>query len=183
MSAGSRGWPLATILALLALEGLLKSWAVANLTPGVDRTLLPGVLHLDFTLNPGMAWGMLGGFTAPLAVLRLLVGLVIVAALLSGRLGRAQRWPLALIAAGALGNAVDGLTRGAVVDYLTSPLLDAVSGTLGGGRFPIFNLSDVLVCAGVAGLLLHAGWRERQARREGPSSPESRAPTHTEENP
>jgi signal peptidase II len=182
VSAESRAWPLAAILALLALEGLLKSWAVANLTPGSDRTLLPGVLHLGFTLNPGMAWGLLGSFPAPLATLRLLVGLGIVAALLTGRLDRPQRWPLALIAAGALGNAVDGLTRGAVVDYLTSPLLDAVSGTLGGGRFPIFNLSDVLVCAGVAGLLLHAGWRERQARREGPSTPEPRAPTHTEEN-
>lgn len=183
MSARSRGWPLAAILALLITEGLLKSWAVANLTPGVDRTLLPGVLHLDFTLNPGMAWGLLGSFPASLAVVRLLVGLVIVAALLSGRLPGGQRWPLALIAAGALGNALDGLARGAVVDYLTSPLLDAVSGTLGGGRFPIFNLSDVLVCAGVAGLLLSAGWRERQARRGRHPTPTSRATPHIEENP
>ena len=158
-----RLWPLVAVIGLLALEGLLKAWAVQHLTPGVDRPLLPGLLHLDFTLNPGMAWGMLGTFTAPLAILRLTVGLVIVAALFSGRLPLGRRWPLALIAAGALGNAVDGLVRGAVVDYLTSPVLDGVSRALGGGRFPIFNLSDVLVCSGALWLLLHAWQAERRA--------------------
>nr|WP_274704800.1 signal peptidase II [Deinococcus geothermalis] len=168
------------IAALLALEGLLKAWAAANLTPGVDRVLLPGLLHLGFTLNPGMAWGLLGGFTAPLALLRLIVGLVIVAALLSGRLPRARRWPLALIAAGALGNAVDGLARGAVVDYLTSPLLDVVTLPLTGRPFPIFNLSDVLVCTGTLWLLLHAWQAERRA---GHSASDRRATSQPKENP
>lgn len=158
-----RLWPLAAVTSLLALEGLLKAWAVQHLTPGVDRPLVPGLLHLDLTLNPGMAWGMLGAFTAPLAILRLTVGLVILAALLSGHLPPGRRWPLALIAAGALGNAVDGLARGAVVDYLTSPVLDAVSRALSGGRFPVFNLSDVLVCSGTVWLLLHTWQTERRS--------------------
>ncbi|MEF2278276.1 signal peptidase II [Deinococcus sp. YIM 134068] len=153
---------LVAVLGLLLIEGLLKAWALQHLTPGVDRPLLPGLLHLGFTLNPGMAWGMLGAFTAPLAILRLTVGLVLVAALLSGRVLHGRRWPLALIAAGALGNAVDGLARGAVIDYLTSPVLDAVSRALGGGRFPIFNLSDVLVCTGTV-WLLHAWQADRHA--------------------
>ncbi|GAA5514995.1 lipoprotein signal peptidase [Deinococcus carri] len=172
--------PVVLIAALLGIEGLLKAWAVANLSPGVGRALLPGLLHLGFTLNPGMAWGLLGGLTAPLAALRLLVGLVIVAALLSGRVRLGWGWPLALIAAGALGNALDGLMRGAVVDYLTSPLLDSLTRPLTGETFPIFNLSDVLVFSGAAGLLLHAGWTERRAGRP---TPDRRGPSQTKENP
>ncbi|GGR27177.1 lipoprotein signal peptidase [Deinococcus ruber] len=142
------------LLGLVLLETLIKLWAAAHLTPGSDRVLLPGVLHLGFTLNPGMAWGLLGGLSAPLAALRLLVGLGLLWALLTHRLQPAQRWPLVLVAAGALGNAVDGLTRGAVVDYLTSPLLDTVSMLLSRQAFPIFNVSDVLVSGGVLWLLV-----------------------------
>ncbi|WP_322618886.1 signal peptidase II [Deinococcus terrestris] len=157
----SRLWLLTAITALLVLEGLLKAWATQHLTPGVDRPLLPGLLHLGFTLNPGMAWGLLGGFTAPLALLRLTAGVVILAALLSGRVPAARTWPLGLLAAGALGNAVDGLARGAVVDYLTSPLLDLAARALTGRPFPIFNLSDILVCTGVAWLLFQS-WQEQR---------------------
>lgn len=153
--------PVTLIVLLLVMEGLIKTWAVAALTPGTDRVLVPGLLHLGFTLNLGMAWGLLGGLPAPLGVLRLLVGLAIVTALLIGRLAPTYRWPLALIAAGALGNGLDGLIRGAVVDYLTMPTLDGVSTTLSGRDFPIFNLSDVLVCTGTVWLLL-ASWKTGQ---------------------
>jgi len=173
-----RTLPVVLIVLLLVIEGLIKTWAAATLTPGTDRALVPGLLHLGFTLNPGMAWGLLGGASVPLGVLRLLAGLAVVAALLAGRLPTAFRWPLALIAAGALGNALDGLTRGAVVDYLTMPPLDAVSGLLSGRDFPIFNLSDVLVSTGTAWLLC-ASWR---AERRGALN--SRVLNHTaEENP
>jgi len=151
--------PLLLVLALLVAEGLLKAWAVTTLESGVNRPLLPGVLHLGFTLNPGMAWGLLGGFAAPLAMLRVLVGLGLVGALGLGRVPRRWIWPLALIAAGALGNGLDGLMRGAVVDYLTSPLLDTVSRAVSREPFPVFNLSDVLVCAGTGALLI-LSWRQ-----------------------
>jgi len=162
------------IAALVTVEWVIKAWAVTSLSSGVDRALVPGVLHLGFTLNPGMAWGLLGSFSMPLAILRLVVGLGIVAALLAGRLPAGRTWPLALIAAGALGNAIDGLVRGAVVDYLTSPLLTLVARPLSGQPFPIFNLSDVLVCAGTVWLFVTA-WQDdrRKIRKEKDSGPGS----------
>ena len=168
--------PVTLIALLLVTEGLIKTWAVATLTPGTDRVLVPGLLHLGFTLNPGMAWGLLGGASVPLGILRLLAGLAIVTALLIGRLPPVYRWPMALVAAGALGNALDGLIRGAVVDYLTMPTLDAVSSLLSGRDFPIFNLSDVLVSTGTV-WLLWASWR---AERKGSLKP-SRLTDITEE--
>lgn len=162
-----KGRPLLLVLALLVAEGLLKAWAVATLEPGVNRPLIPGLLHLGFTLNPGMAWGLLGGFAAPLAVLRVLVGTGLVGALSLGRVPHRWIWPLALIAAGALGNGLDGLMRGAVVDYLTSPVLDTVSRLVSKAPFPIFNLSDVLVCAGTGAFFVLAWRQDRRVHPRG----------------
>lgn len=163
--------PLLLVLALLVAEGLLKAWAVSALEPGVNRPLLSGVLHLGFTLNPGMAWGLLGGFAAPLAVLRVLVGLGLVGAMGLGRVPHRWVWPLALIAAGALGNGLDGLARGAVVDYLTSPLLDTVSRAVSNQPFPIFNLSDVLVCVGTGALFVLSWRQDRRVHPRGEPQP------------
>ncbi|MBZ9752878.1 signal peptidase II [Deinococcus sp. HMF7604] len=163
--------PLALIVLLLVLEGLLKAWAVETLSPGINRPLMPGVLHLGFTYNTGMAWGLLGSFAVPLAILRLLVGLGLIGALLMSRVRPLFTWPVALIAAGSIGNALDGLARGAVVDYLTSPLLDRVSNILSSRPFPIFNLSDVLVCVGVAALLVASWWQERRTQRQTSPTP------------
>lgn len=160
--------PLVLVGALLVTELLLKAWAVEQLTPGVNRPLVPGLLHLGFTYNTGMAWGLLGSFTGALAILRLLVGLGLLVALFIRRVPAAMTWPVALIATGALGNALDGLMRGAVVDYLTSPLLDRASQLISSRPFPIFNLSDILVCVGVAALVAVSWW---QGRRPVPSSP------------
>lgn len=170
------------MLGLLLLDLILKTWAVRTLPGLAPQPLVPGVLALGYTLNTGMAWGLLGGLTLPLAGLRLLVGTGILAALLLRRVPRGLQGPLALIAAGALGNAVDGLTRGAVVDYLTSPLLDRLSGALSGRPFPIFNLADVFVSGGVLWLLVQSGWTARRSPR--PAPPADTLPGHpTKETP
>ncbi|MFC3919430.1 signal peptidase II [Deinococcus metalli] len=70
---------------------------------------------------------------------------------------------------------MDGLTRGAVVDYLTSPLLDRVHLLLSTQSFPIFNGADMLVLAGVVLLVLtpapapRCGPRETTCETPGPS--------------
>lgn len=147
------------MFALLLSDLLLKAWAAQNLANMPVRSVIPGVLNLTYTLNPGMAWGLLSGLTLPLAVLRLAVGLGLLLTLLRGRLHPSLAVSLALIAAGALGNALDGLTRGSVVDYLSSPLLDNFSQRLSAQPFPVFNLADVLVLLGVAGLFLTSARR------------------------
>jgi signal peptidase II len=157
-------WPIvAGLVALLIVEAGLKHWAVQTLSPGTDRVVVPGLLHLGFTLNTGMAWGFLSSLTLPRALRRVGVGAGLLWGLLTGRVARHLWWPLALIATGALGNGVDGLIRGAVVDYLTSPLLDAGARLLTGRPFPIFNLSDVWVCAGTLWLAVHTLRQDRKA--------------------
>ncbi len=140
--------PLVLLIGLTVTDLLCKAWAATAL-PGVPpQPLLPGLLGLQFTLNPGMAWGLLGDLTVGLALLRLAAGLTIMIVLATRRLPQRRALALALIGAGALSNALDGLTRGAVVDYLHSPALDNLHRHLTGQPFPIFNGADVLVLAG-----------------------------------
>ncbi|WP_155300885.1 signal peptidase II [Deinococcus kurensis] len=146
-------WPLLTG-ALLITDLLVKSWATQTLPAQPLQPIVPGLLNLTYTLNEGMAWGLLDTLPVPLAALRLLVGLVLIAVLVTFTHAPARALALSLIAAGALSNAIDGLTGGAVVDYLSSPLLDAAHRAITGRNFPIFNGADVLVLAGVLLLLL-----------------------------
>lgn len=166
------------MLVLLFLDLVVKAWAARTLPGVVPQPVVPGLVALDYTLNPGMAWGLLGGLSLPLAGGRLLVGMGLVVMLLQARVRWEQQWPLALIAAGALGNAVDGLVRGAVVDYLTSPLLDRLSQAVNGQPFPIFNLADILVCTGVLWLAIQGLWTQRreQAPTTAPALPSKEKP-------
>lgn len=146
--------PLLLLTGLLLTDLLIKAWAATALPGQPAQPLVPGLLALQFTLNPGMAWGLLGNLTLGLALLRLTVGLGLLVVLVRGRTTRRPAVALALIGAGALSNSADGLTRGAVVDYLASPALDVLSRQLSGQPFPIFNGADALVLTGVLMLLL-----------------------------
>ncbi|WP_233554393.1 MULTISPECIES: signal peptidase II [Deinococcus] len=150
----NRFLPLLLVAVLLIADLLLKAWAARTLPAMPSQPLIPGLLNLNFTLNTGMAWGMLENLTLPLAGLRLVVAVGLIVALLLRHFRCWTALALSLLAAGAFSNAVDGLTRGAVVDYLSSPLLDQLHRLLNGQPFPVFNGADMLVIAGVALLLL-----------------------------
>lgn len=149
-------FPLALAAVLLVADQLLKAWALANLTYGANPIpVIPGLLDWQLTFNTGAAWSMFSGSAKPLAAVRLVVGLAILVYLWK----RPQPWflttVLAMIAAGALGNTIDGLTnpRG-VVDMIHSPALTAVTRAINGSIFPIFNIADMCVVGGTLLLLI-----------------------------
>ncbi|SEJ43931.1 signal peptidase II Aspartic peptidase. MEROPS family A08 [Deinococcus reticulitermitis] len=159
-------FPLLLAAALIAADQALKAWALAHLTYGADAIpVIPGLLDWQLTFNTGAAWSLFSGSARPLAALRLIVGLGILAYLWK----RPQTWflttVLALIAAGAIGNTIDGLTnpRG-VVDMIHSPALSAVTRALNGSIFPIFNIADMCVVGGTLLLLGSSLLPERKAQ-------------------
>lgn len=165
-------WPLALLLALFAADQALKGWALAALTPGAAPVpFVPGLLEWQLTFNTGAAWSLLAGSALPLAFLRAAVGLGLAVWLtLRGRtVGPLARFALTLIAAGALGNAVDGFRYGHVVDMLHSPLLSGVTLALNAGRFPIFNIADSAVVIGAILLLVDSLIPARRTARAAPS--------------
>ncbi|GHG10876.1 lipoprotein signal peptidase [Deinococcus piscis] len=179
----ARRWPLWFPLLLAALlvaaDQLLKSWALANLVyqaPAVP--VIPLLLDWVLTFNTGAAWSMFSGSAMPLAALRLLVGLGLLGYLLLRPQSRRLSMVLTLIAAGAIGNAIDGLTKGKVTDMIHMPLLSKITNAFGAGDFPIFNLADVYVVLGTLALLLLSLREDRPPERSAPTEPHTSTKSH-----
>ena len=135
---------------ILLLDQLSK-WTVEQaLAPGELRRVLSGFFNLTYVRNRGAAFGLFNEFESPLVQVFLVgfslaaLGLVFVL-LWRGVASGTTGWGLALIFGGALGNLLDRLRSGSVVDFLDF--------YVGGYHWPAFNLADSSIVIG-AGLLL-----------------------------
>ena len=137
--------PTVLIPLLLAADQISKLWALRALEP-VPQPFLPG-LFLTLVHNTGVAFGLFKGNPFWLGVFSLAVGTALLVYLARVRSGWLPTLALSLITAGALGNAIDRLGRGWVVDFLD----------IGPGLWPVFNLADSFVVVGVILLLLPWG--------------------------
>jgi len=160
------GWiPLLIAAVLIGADQWLKVWARTHLNLyEAPQPFIPGLLGWQLTYNTGAAWSLLSSATVPLAIMRLLVGLGILGYLTLRPQPRFLAFTLALIAAGAIGNTIDGLRFGRVTDMLQSPALSAVTRALHAGEFPIFNLADSCVVLGTLLLIVTSLLPERRTR-------------------
>lgn len=124
---------LGLILAVLAADQLSK-----QLLQQADQPLLPGILSLWGTRNHGAAFGLLAGQGWLLPALGALAAVVLAVCLWREKPRGLYGLGLTLLLAGALGNLIDRLFRGYVIDFL---MLDFVS-------FPVFNIADIAVTLG-----------------------------------
>ena len=145
-------WYIVLFAALLGADQLIKYWTVEHLALGESAAFLPGIVQLTRVHNYGAAWSSFSGQTTALAVVTVLL-MAAVAYLLVRRI---VRHPLGVIAgvmilAGGVGNLIDRLFRGYVVDMFHFEFLPS---------FPVFNVADMLIVCGTIGfaayyLLLH----------------------------
>ncbi len=140
--------------AVIALDQLSKALVVAHFAPGQTRVLIPHLLDLTLTFNRGAAFSFLAGadgwqrwlFTA------LAVG---ISAALAVALARTPRgaWrsalPFALIIGGALGNLIDRLRLGHVVDFILVHWRND-------WYYPAFNAADSAITVGAVLLVWFA---------------------------
>lgn len=131
-------------LALAGLDQLLKIWATNYLLPLGSAPLIPGFIELRYVLNDGMAFSMLSGRRWLLIAVTGIVLLVVAGMLLFRRMPRLERIVWMLVLGGGLGNLIDRVRTGVVVDYLNFQFID----------FPVFNFADICVCVGVGLLIL-----------------------------
>lgn len=138
---------LGVIAATLVLDQASKIWAEMTLSYGHQIELLP-ILSLYRVYNTGIAFSLLAGFeTFGLVALVLLVtAVVLVMWWRASDGGRLAAIGYALIVGGALGNLIDRLAYGHVVDFLYLHL--------GARPLFVFNLADAALTAGPAILIL-----------------------------
>ena len=133
-------WYALLLAACIAGDQLLKYWVVRDLEIGQSAAFLPGLVRLTRLHNTGAAWGSFSGSTALLTAVTAVL-LVAVAWLV---LKKVIRHPLGLCAAmlvlgGGIGNMIDRICRGYVVDMFDLEFMS----------YPIFNLADCFVVVGV----------------------------------
>ncbi len=135
----------ACIAGLIFADRYLKTVAVSH-KGEADRVVLQNVLSLTYTENSGMAWGLLSGATKFITILTvLLLGLLVITLITGFVRGPVGSVGMVMIIAGGVGNVIDRLRLGYVVDYIRFDFIN----------FPVFNFADILV---VVGVILFAIW-------------------------
>lgn len=145
------------LAALIAADQGLKYWTVSHLALGESTAFLPPLVQLTRLHNYGAAWSSLSGKT----VLLLAVTMVLMAAVAVLLVKKIVRHPLGVIAGllilgGGIGNFIDRIIHGYVVDMLDLMFMN----------YPIFNLADCFVVVGaILGAVYYLWFYEKYDKR------------------
>ena len=142
--------------AIVAADQWTKALAAAQLTDCVD-VIIPGWLELRYLLNDGMALSMFRGgrwvFVALTAVYLVFVVWLIAKKHITKK---PELWCLAAITGGAIGNLIDRVQTGAVVDMISIPW------------FSTFNVADLFITFGAVILVLYILIKDRDFLSDSP---------------
>jgi signal peptidase II len=153
---------------VFALDLVTKRWATAFLASRDSLPVLGDFLRLTYTRNSGVAFGLGAGTNFPFYLFSMAAAGAILVLFLRGRVHGWQReTALALIFGGAIGNLVDRVTTGLVVDFIDVGIA--------GWRFPVFNVADSAVTVGVALFALDWSRKSKDEAAPGAASPGPRA--------
>lgn len=146
------------VAVLVAIDQLIKLLVIEHLKPIGSLPLVDGFIQLNYAENTGAAFGSFSGKTSLLSIFTFIV---IVAGFIylfvKKRKVDGEYVCIALIIAGGLGNLVDRVFRGFVVDYIEPLFID----------FAIFNFADILVTCSCVALVIWLFYdMYKEAKRE-----------------
>lgn len=135
---------IASTVVLIGIDQITKIWAASALANDRVISVIDGVFEFAFAKNTGVAFSMLEGKRWIFIPMTILIGAAILTMMLRSPLRRYRLFNITcvLILSGAIGNLIDRMVYGYVVDFLHATFIN----------FPIFNVADCFVVIG-AGLL------------------------------
>ena len=150
-------WFLFSVVVIL-LDQLSKYWAFQSLIPYQPEALMP-MINFTLAYNTGAAFSFLSGtgdwhrwlFTGFSGVMSMVLAVWIIRL---PRTARLQLVALSLILAGAVGNLVDRILLGHVIDFIDVYYTHY--------HWPAFNLADSAICVGAFLLLIDMGWSSKR---------------------
>ena len=127
---------------VVVVDQFTKYLVTSNMIEGMGIPIVDGIFHLTFILNPGAAFGILENnrWFFVLTALAVLAFLFYYRHVILSET-RMVQFGIALFAGGALGNLIDRIRIGLVIDFFDLRI------------WPIFNVADIAICLGV-GLIL-----------------------------
>lgn len=138
------GIAIVIILILTICDQLLKSWVASSIVLGGSKQLIPGIIELTNLRNSGAAWSIFEGQQTFFTIITIIAIIVIGYFIWQYRKNIPMLIGLSLIMAGTIGNFIDRLRQGYVVDMFETTFIN----------FPIFNIADMCLTLGVIWLII-----------------------------
>jgi len=144
--------PLFVAALLVGVDRYTKYLVLEGLKSKPDAVILKGILNFTYCVNDGAAFSVLKGKIPFLIVITSLFIIAIIILLLMGKVkDKFLIWSLALICAGGVGNLIDRILQGYVVDFIKVTFIN----------FPIFNFADICAVTGTFMFMFYIFFIER----------------------
>lgn len=145
---------------IVAADQITKILTVQNIKLYEDIPALTGVFHFTRVHNTGAAWSSFQGMTWLFVLVFAVFAAAIIWEFSKNRMGFTmfERWCIVAVFGGGLGNMIDRVRLGYVVDMIELEFM----------QFPVFNVADCFICCGCVILIVHlllcnkAFWKEEK---------------------
>jgi len=130
----------AIIAAIIVIgDQIFKYWIVDAIELGGSMPSFPGIMHLTYVKNTGGAFSILNEHTWLLTVISLIMIAAIIIFMFKGKLNKPCLVTAAMVLGGAVGNIIDRIVLGYVIDMFEVDFTD----------YAVFNIADCFVVVGV----------------------------------
>ncbi len=149
------------VILLLGIDQLIKYYVDIYLKDSAPVVVLRNILQFNYLENDGAMMGFMGGKIKLMTVLAIVCVVVMLVVIFSGIIkNRIDYWCCLLMIAGGLGNIIDRVFRGYVIDYIEVLFVD----------FYIFNFADCLITCSAFFLIfyqIYLIYKENKTKKAG----------------
>lgn len=151
-------WMVLAVAGIVAADQLTKWLVVENIAFGTEVEAIPGLFHLTYAQNTGASFSMMEGMRWGFVLIFLVFTVLVIWEYRKKSMGFTafEWWCIAAVYGGGLGNAIDRVRLGYVVDMIEVEFI----------RFPVFNVADCFITCGCILLLVHLVFWNRDFWRE-----------------
>ena len=148
------------VILLVVLDQASKIYlTLVNKTSPIDLEVIRGFFRITYTCNDGAAFSILKGKRVFFIIMTIVVVSLIVYYLLKNKVYWVEKYSLLLIISGAVGNLIDRIMYGYVIDFLDFIIF--------GYDFPVFNIADSFITIGAIGLIISILFLNKEGENAG----------------
>ena len=148
------------VVGIVAADQITKLLVLAHIPLYADVNAIPGLFHLTYVQNTGAAFSTMEGMRWLFVAMFVALSILLLVEYFKKRMpfSTFERWCIAAVYGGGLGNIIDRIRLGYVVDMIEVDLMN----------FPVFNVADCFITCGCILLIVHLAffnkefWKEEQ---------------------